>query len=396
MSIPPKESSVAPKKLTILGSTGSIGKSALAVVDSHPGRFDIIALAAGKNIELLCEQVIRYRPRFVVVQSPTEERLLLGKGLPHEFEVRSGQDGLKEAASLPDNDIVLNGLVGAAGLLASLETVKAGKYLALANKESLVVGGPLFKGEMEKSGAKILPVDSEHSAIWQCLSSGKLGEVRRILLTGSGGPFRDRPAETFSEITPEEALAHPTWKMGPKITIDSATMMNKGLELIEAVWLFSIPAEQVKIVIHPQSIVHSMVEYVDSSIVAQMSMPDMKLPILYALFWPERVESVDGRLDLADVGRLEFYPPDEEKFPALRLCREAAMLGGTAPAVVNAANEVAVAHFLKGNIRFPRITELIEAIIVKHRVKIDPSLDDILDCDRTTRAEVEKLIGNTI
>jgi 1-deoxy-D-xylulose-5-phosphate reductoisomerase len=277
--------------------------------------------------------------------------------------------------------------------LASLETIKAGKFLALANKESLVVGGPLFEAEVVKSGGKLLPVDSEHSAIWQCLNAGKPVEVRNILLTASGGPFRERDKNTFKDITPEEALAHPTWKMGPKVTIDSATMMNKGLELIEAVWLFSVPPEKIKIVIHPQSIVHSMVEFVDSSIVAQLSSPDMKLPIAYALFWPDRLESDNGQIDLTSAGSLNFYEPDEDKFPALRLARQAAEMGGTAPAVLNAANEVAVEQFLAGNIGFTRITELIEQILVKHNVIDSPGLDDILKSDRHTRDLAIELIG---
>jgi 1-deoxy-D-xylulose-5-phosphate reductoisomerase len=381
------------KKIAILGATGSIGRSALDVVTAHPGCFDVMALSAGRNVDLLCEQIKRFRPRLVVVYSEKEVDALKERNPLPGMDIGYGEDGLKRAATLPEVDIVLNALVGAAGLRASLETVRAGKYLALANKESLVVGGPLFEDIMTESGAKILPVDSEHSAIWQCLKAGKSTEVRRLLLTASGGPFRERDKETFGEITPEEALAHPTWKMGPKISIDSATMMNKGLELIEAVWLFSLPPGQIRIVIHPQSIVHSMVEYVDSSIIAQLSNPDMKLPIAYALFWPDRVPSENGQINLAQAGHLDFFEPDEGKFPALRLARVAAGMGGTAPAALNAANEVAVENFLDGRIAFTRITELIENILVKHNVLASPSLDDILLCDRETRRLTTEMIG---
>lgn len=383
------------KKITILGSTGSIGRSALDVVLSHPGKFDIVALSAGRNVDLLADQIRRFRPRLAIVYSKTEAAKLKKIDPLPGLKILHGQEGLKAAASLPDNDIVLNGLVGAAGLLASLETVRAGKYLALANKESLVAGGPLFERESAASGAKILPVDSEHSAIWQCLNAGRKSEVKRIILTASGGPFRDRDPKTFAEITPKEALAHPTWTMGRKITIDSATMMNKGLELIEAVWLFSVAPDKIRIVIHPQSIVHSMVEFVDSSIIAQMSYPDMKLPIAYALFWPDRQPSSNGQVDLASVGQLTFSEPDEVRFPALQLARMAAQRGGTAPAVLNAANEVAVEHFLEGRIGFPQITELAGKILVNHNVIADPGLDDILNSDREARRLVNEEIGKT-
>ena len=382
-----------PKRITILGSTGSIGRSALDVVVAHPGRFKVIALAAGRKVEILADQIRRFRPRLAVVYSESEAEQLRRINPLDGLEIAFGQEGLQKAASLAENDVVLNALVGAAGLLASLETVKAGKNLALANKESLVVGGSLFVKEAEKSGAKILPVDSEHSAIWQCLTAGKMNEVRQIVLTASGGPFRELPKESFKDITLEQALAHPTWKMGPKITIDSATMMNKGLELIEAVWLFSMTPDKIKIVIHPQSVIHSMVEYVDSSIIAQMSCPDMRLPIAYALFWPDRRPSEYGRLDLAQVGRLTFFEPDEGKFPTLRLARQAAAMGGTAAAALNAANEVAVEHFLAGRIRFPQIPELIEKTLVKHTVITTPSLEDILDTDREARRLTAEQIG---
>ena len=383
------------KRITILGSTGSIGRSALDVISANPDRFEVVALAAGRNVALLAEQIRSFRPQLVVVQSEADIAGLRSLTPEAGFELAYGQEGLKQAAALNENDIVLNALVGAAGLLASLETVRAGKQLALANKESLVAGGPLFEEEIAKSGAKILPVDSEHSAIWQCLNSGKMTEVRSLWLTASGGPFLHRDQATFKDITIDEALAHPTWKMGRKITIDSATMMNKGLELIEAVWLFSVSPQMVRVVIHPQSIVHSMVEFVDSSVIAQMSSPDMRLPITYALFWPDRMPSEYGRVELAQVGSLTFMDPDEDKFPALRLARQAAQAGGTAPAALNAANETAVEQFLSGRIRFTGILELIDHILVKHTVIPRPSLDDIMETDRRVRRQTLELIGNS-
>ncbi|MCK5125159.1 MAG: 1-deoxy-D-xylulose-5-phosphate reductoisomerase [candidate division Zixibacteria bacterium] len=382
-------------KLTILGSTGSIGCSTCEVIDAYPDKFEIIALAAGRNMELFARQLKKYQPQYGVVYSEKEIELLQKENI-EGIELSCGQEGLTQVASLKENDIVLNALVGAAGLKASLETINAGSNLALANKESLVVGGPLFEPAILKSGGKILPVDSEHSAIWQCLKSGKDAEVRNILLTASGGPFRERDTATFKDITLEEALAHPTWKMGPKITIDSATMMNKGLELIEAVWLFSVAPEQIKIIIHPQSIVHSMVEFVDSSVIAQLSNPDMKLPIAYALFWPDRYEADHGRIDIVKTGHLDFFEPDEEKFPALRLAREVAEAGGTAPAVLNAVNEIAVAAFLDKKLRFTEITELIERILVEHTVIDSPNLDDILSVDDLSRNRAAELIRNEL
>jgi len=384
------------KRIAILGSTGSIGQSTLDVIIANPGCFRVVALAAGRNVELLSEQVRKFRPHYVTVQSPDEIPHLKSLCPNIEAEIGCGQEGLIAAATFPENDIVLNALVGSVGLVASLEVIRSGKPLALANKESLVVGGSLFKEEMEKSGATILPVDSEHSAIWQCLRAGRVDEVRRIWLTASGGPFRERDKSSFKNITVEEALSHPTWKMGPKITIDSATMMNKGLELIEAVHLFSVPPDQVKIVIHPQSIVHSMVEFVDSTIIAQLSYPDMRLPIAHALFWPERLPSRNGQVDLTKVGTLTFSEPDEDKFPALRLARTAVEKGGTAPSALNAANEIAVEQFLTGRIGFETITELIEKILVKHVVNPCPTLADILECDRLTRDLAKQMIESLV
>jgi 1-deoxy-D-xylulose-5-phosphate reductoisomerase len=300
-----------------------------------------------------------------------------------------------QLAALDSADLVVNAVVGAAGLRASLTAVKSGRHLALANKESLVTGGPLFGPLMKKNEGRILPIDSEHSAIWQTLACGKADEVRSIILTASGGPFRDYPLERFAEITPRQALAHPTWKMGPKITIDSATMVNKGLEIIEATTLFSLPTEKVKVVIHPQSIVHSMVEFIDSSIIAQLSNPDMRLPITYALFWPERVESDYGRLDLDTLASLTFERPDFNRFPALKLAYSVAKTGGTAPAVFNAANEVAVDAFLKGSVGFMEITDIIQDAVSKIAVVSSPNLGDILQADGEARKIAGEKVGQS-
>ncbi len=296
-----------------------------------------------------------------------------------------GESGCLELARLSGADIVLNAIVGAAGLRASLETLKHGKRLALANKESLVTGGPLFADYLQDTKSEILPIDSEHSAVWQAMLSGKKSEIRRVLLTSSGGPFRTLPREKFETITVDQALNHPTWKMGPKITVDSATLANKGLEVIEAVTLFGLPAEQMEVVIHPQSIVHSMVEFVDSSIIAQMSKPDMRLPISYALFWPDRIESDFGRMKFDQKFSLDFEPPDLEKFPILRTAFEVAQIGGTAPAIFNAANEIAVEGFLQHTVRFVEIADIIQSTLDSVSLIGKPDLDDILAADRHSR-----------
>ncbi|MFQ5607837.1 MAG: 1-deoxy-D-xylulose-5-phosphate reductoisomerase, partial [Candidatus Zixiibacteriota bacterium] len=306
-----------PRNIALLGSTGSIGRSTLEVVDDHPGRFNVVALAAYSDVERISSQIKKYKPRFVYLGDPAAHDFLRHELSDSNVEIVTGDEELNRIVSEPDIDLVVNALVGAKGLMASLTAVEKGKYLALANKESLVVGGALFEEACRRTGASILPIDSEHSAIWQCMAAGRDSEVRRLILTASGGPFRTMNKSELSQVTKEAALDHPTWKMGPKVTIDSATLMNKGLELIEAVWLFSIPPEMISIVVHPQSIVHSMVEYVDSSVVAQMSNPDMKLPISYALFWPERVAADYGRIDFTEISSLTFSPPDVEKFPAI-------------------------------------------------------------------------------
>lgn len=381
------------RNIVILGSTGSIGRSTLEVLSTHPDHFNVRALAGYSNVELLVRQVRQFQPEYVCVVDQSKAKLLTEQLSDQAVTVLVGEDELVRLASLSDTEVVVNAVVGAAGLRASLATVEKGKVLALANKESLVAGGPLFPPIMEKSGGVIVPIDSEHSAIWQALSSGRKEEVRKIIITASGGPFRNYPLEKFDDITPEQALDHPTWKMGRKITIDSATLANKGLEVIEAVALFQVPVDRIEVVIHPQSIVHSMVEFIDSSILAQLSMPDMRLPITYALFWPERVESDFGRLDMKKMERLTFEPPDLNRFEALKTAFEVAAVGGTAPAVFNAANEVAVSAFLDGKIKFSQIARVIAEAVDKITIVSSPSLSDILEADSLARKKAAQLAG---
>ena len=373
------------KRLVVLGSTGSIGRSTLEVVSAHPDSFVVRALAAYSNVDLLVKQYLQYRPEYVCLVKSENLSALRERLAGQPVKVVAGEDEMIKLTALNDVDMVVNAVVGAAGLRASLETVRQGRPLALANKESLVCGGPLFPPILKKTGGRILPIDSEHSAIWQALSAGRETELKRIIITASGGPFRDLPFEQFGSITVEKALNHPTWKMGPKITIDSATLVNKGLEVIEAVVLFSITVSKVEIVIHPQSIVHSMVEFVDSSIIAQLSRPDMKLPISYALFWPDRVQSDFGKLDFSEAFQLTFHAPDRNKFRALDLAYQVAATGGTAPAVFNAANEVAVAAFLTSAVKFTEITDIIDYTLQKADFVAEPQLDDILLADKRAR-----------
>ena len=380
------------RKIVILGSTGSIGRATLEVIIAHPGSFDIVALAANSNIELLEEQYHKHHPKYIAVVDE-EKAASLAKQLKDEpVEILAGKDELVKLAGLGEVNLVVNAVVGAAGLQASFEAVKQGKFLALANKESLVTGGPLFAPLSKRNDGKILPIDSEHSAIWQALACGHPDEIKNIILTASGGPFRNYPRDKFDEITPEMALKHPTWKMGAKITIDSATLANKGLEVIEAVALFSVPADKIKVVVHPQSVIHSMVEYIDSSIIAQMSRPDMRLPITFALFWPERVVSDFGRLDFTEYGHLDFEEPDYLRFPLLKLAFKVAETGGTAPAVFNAANEVAVGAFLKRLIKFTGIVDIIDDALDNLKVVSKPSLEDILKADDLARKTAQKKI----
>lgn len=380
------------KKLVILGSTGSIGRSTLEVIQAHPGHFDVIALAAYSNVDLLVEQYEIFKPEYLCLVNENKEQQLRERLKDKKVKILIGEKELLQLVKLDDVDVVVNAIVGASGLKASLETVSMGRVLALANKESLVCGGSLFPSMVKKYGAKILPIDSEHSAIWQVLACGKEKEIKQLIITASGGPFRNLPFEEFHTIDVKRALNHPTWKMGPKITIDSATMVNKGLEIIEASVLFSISTEKIKVVIHPQSIVHSMVEFIDSSIIAQLSKPDMKLPITYALFWPHRVESKFGELKFEQLTELTFEPPNLEKFRAIKIAYEVAEQNGTAPAIFNAANEIAVQGFLDGTINFLKITDIIENTLEKINVVSRPNLDDILDADKQAREWARKLL----
>lgn len=373
------------RSLAILGSTGSIGQSTIKVVRDNPGCFDVHALAAYCNVELLEKQYHEFRPEYIGLVDPVAAKTLAGKLSQEPVEVVSGSDEIVKLAGLSGVDIVLNAIVGAAGLKASVETIRTGKKLALANKESLVAGGPLFAKVCLQDDPQILPVDSEHSAIWQALRAGQRQEVRNLILTASGGPFRTLPIEQFENITVEQALNHPTWKMGRKITIDSATLINKGLEVLEAVVLFGVEPSQVKVVIHPQSIVHSMVEYVDSSVVAQLSEPDMCLPIACALFWPERIEQNYGRMDWTEIRNLSFEPPDLKRFPALQLAFEVAAEGGTAPAIYNAANEIAVEAFLGESVKFTEIVDITRKTLNEIEFIGQPDLEDILKADSQAR-----------
>ena len=382
------------KSLSILGSTGSIGCSALDVVAAMPDRFRVVALAAGRSIEKLAEQAARFRPKVVSIDR-AEDISRLERLLPAGLGCRvvAGREGLEEAACHAEADTVVGGLVGALGLRSALAVVRSGKRLALANKEPLVVAGELILAEARKSGAELVPVDSEHSAIHQALRSGRPGEVARLVLTASGGPFRERRLDTFDAITVEDALAHPTWKMGPKITIDSATMMNKGLEVIEAHFLFGLPGERVDAVIHPQSLIHSFVEFVDGSLVAQLARNDMKFPIVYALSYPERLPNDFGRLDLVALTRLDFFELDPRRYPALGLARRALEAGGGMPAVLNASNEIAVAAFLEGKISFPDIVNVVSATMdATGRTAAPGSLDEAEEVDRAARETASDLV----
>jgi 1-deoxy-D-xylulose-5-phosphate reductoisomerase len=380
-------------RLVILGSTGSIGISALEVVQKNADRIELVGLSAHSNIKLLAEQVKKFNPKYVAVTDEGSYGEYKGIHDNSLVSLLDYSEGASFLARLDEADVVLNGIVGAAGLKASLETVRSGKRLALANKESMVIGGELIKKAAALSGAEIIPVDSEHSAIWQALFSGKQKEVKRLILTASGGPFFRLPKSQFRDITKDEALNHPTWNMGPKITVDSATMINKGFEIIEAMRLFDVPADKIDVIIHPQSIIHSMIEFVDSSMIAQMSYPDMKLPIAYALFYPERVVGDFGQLNLAEIGQLTFINPDFEKFPLLKLAYRVAEIGGTAPAVYNAANEVAVEAFLNESLDFWRIPDIIISTIDKHDAVENPTLEDILAADKWARETAAKCEG---
>ncbi|MFP6879685.1 MAG: 1-deoxy-D-xylulose-5-phosphate reductoisomerase [Roseibacillus sp.] len=381
------------KKVVILGSTGSIGTSALKVAREIPERMEVVGLAAGRRTEELVVQAREFGVKHLAIadESLTDQ---LAESAPEGCVLHAGAGGLRELARLPEADMVLIAIVGTEGLQPALDAIEAGKDLAVASKEILVMAGELVMKAAKEAGVKVLPVDSEHNAIFQCLEGNAAGPpaVRRLVLTASGGPFRTASAESLRDVTPEQALNHPTWKMGPKITIDSATLFNKGLEMIEARWLFGVEMDRVDVVVHPQSIVHSMVEFVDGSVLAQLSTPDMCFPIQYAVTWPDRVEQSLKPLDLASLARLDFEEPRVDDFPALRLAREAGNRCGTLPAVMNAANEVAVDAFLKGGIAFPRIWGLVEEVMNQHEVIDSPSLDDLLVSDREARAAAEQFM----
>ncbi|MHC4606630.1 MAG: 1-deoxy-D-xylulose-5-phosphate reductoisomerase [Planctomycetota bacterium] len=377
-----------PKRIAILGSTGSIGVNALDVVRRLGDGYRVVALAARSNWKRLREQIEEFRPAAVVLTDPEASGELARSKPSCPVEP---PDALDDFGGRDDVDFVLGAITGAAGLGACVRAVSAGKTLAVANKESMVVAGPVLIEEARRAGGRILPVDSEHSAAFQAMQSGAPGEVAKIVLTASGGPFLDLPKKKFADITAEQALKHPVWEMGAKITIDSATMMNKALEIIEARWLFGLPAERIEVLVHPQSIVHALVEFTDGSVVAQMGVPDMRVPIQYALTWPERRESGVKRLDLAEVGSLEFRRVDDERFPAIGLGYRAAREGGTMGAVLNAANEVAVEAFLARRIRFPRITEIVAEVVDRHKRIDGPDLPQLLEADAAARESAREL-----
>lgn len=375
------------KNVVVLGSTGSIGCSTLEVISASCGSLRAYALSAHANTQILLQQAIDFRPRWIIVTDPKSAALQDWSGVPPGTELLVGPDAVAKVVDDPQVGIVLSAVVGSAGLRGTWAALAAGKTVALANKESLVMGGPLVTRLAQQRGAAILPVDSEHSAVFQALQAGRRDEVKRVVLTASGGPFRTYSEAQLAAVTVADALDHPTWDMGRKITIDSATLMNKALEIIEARWLFDLQADQIGVVIHPQSIVHSLVEFIDGSVIAQMSVPDMKLPIQYALSWPHRRRGVVQMLDWSRPLRLDFEPPDFERFAALRLGLEVARAGGTAGAVLNAANETAVAAFLAGELGFREIVPLVQDVLEHHNFDPNPTLDQLLAADHWARQE---------
>ena len=392
------------KGICILGATGSIGVSTLDVVTRHPDLYNVVALTANKNIDLLYEQCLQHHPEYVVVVD-REKALEFTERVKNspisDIKVLSEVQSLEYVATLDNVDSVMAAIVGAAGLLPSLAAAKAGKIILLANKEALVMSGDIFMQAVSESGAQLLPIDSEHNAIFQCMPAGyKSGnhakQARRILLTASGGPFREMPIDQMANVTPEQAVAHPNWDMGRKISVDSATMMNKGLEMIEACILFAMKPDQIQVVIHPQSIIHSMVDYIDGTVLAQMGNPDMRVPIAYSMAWPERFESGVEPLNIFDVRRMDFEQPNLERFPCLRLAYKAIDLGGIMPTVLNAANEIAVEAFLNEQIRFTDIPLIIERCMDKFEIKPASTLEIILDIDKQARVVSEQIINELI
>lgn len=388
------------RKITVLGATGSIGSSTLDVISRHPDQFEVYALTANSQFQKMFELCKQFKPQYVVMVSESAavqlKELLNSENL--STEVLSGEQALEEVSAASDVDDVMAAIVGAAGLKPTLAAVREGKRILLANKEALVMTGHLFMEEVQKSGSILLPIDSEHNAIFQCMPSNyrdglpKTG-VRKILLTASGGPFRTRKIETLHDVTPAEAVAHPNWSMGQKISVDSATMMNKGLEVIEARWLFDASSEQIEVVIHPQSVIHSMVQYIDGSVLAELGNPDMRTPIAHALSWPERIESGVADLDIFDVARLDFEKPDNNRFPCLGLAFKALDMGGTAPAILNAANEVAVDAFLSNKIKFTQIAEIIEKSLNQIELQNADTLEVVFEADNEARNVAQQFIG---
>ncbi|MCU1760572.1 1-deoxy-D-xylulose-5-phosphate reductoisomerase [Pseudomonas sp. 14P_8.1_Bac3] len=389
-----------PQQITVLGATGSIGLSTLDVIARHPERYQVFALSGFTRLSELLALCVRYSPKFAVVPEQGAARVLQDdlRAAGLSTRVLVGEDGLCQVASDPEVDTVMAAIVGAAGLRPTLAAVEAGKKILLANKEALVMSGALFMQAVRKSGSVLLPIDSEHNAIFQCMPQdfsrglGVVG-VRRILLTASGGPFRQTPLAELANVTPDQACAHPTWSMGRKISVDSASMMNKGLELIEACWLFDARPSQVEVVIHPQSVIHSLVDYIDGSVLAQLGNPDMRTPIANALAWPERIDSGVAPLDLFAIARLDFQAPDEERFPCLRLARQAAEAGNSAPAMLNAANEVAVAAFLDGRVRYLEIASIIEEVLNLEPVVAVDDLEAVFTADAKARVLVEQWLS---
>ncbi len=382
------------KGISILGSTGSVGVTTLDVVSRFPDRFRVVALAAGQNLDMLVDQIKRCKPELVSVATPELARDLkdrLGSG---KVDIVHGMDGAISVATHRDAQFVMSAIVGAVGLRPTLAAAKAGKDVGFANKETLVVAGEVMTRAVRDSGSKLLPVDSEHNAIFQCLEGRQRANLKRIILTASGGPFLKLPLERFATVTIAEALKHPTWRMGAKITIDSASLMNKGLEVIEARWLFDLPAEQISVVIHPQSVIHSMVEMIDGSVIAEMAIPDMAIPVAYALAYPERLPMTHLKpLSLAECGALTFEQPDVNRFPCLRLAYEALNAGGTMPCALNAANEVMVAAFLAGETQFLDIARNIETVMTRHSNQPARTLEDLIETDGWARAQTRELIG---
>jgi len=390
------------QRLSILGSTGSIGESTLSVVSQYPDRFQIYALSANSHVQRLYDQCLRYQPEYAVMADENAAAQLETKlkSSGHSVKVLAGSQGLQEIASADTVDVVMAAIVGAAGLLPSLAAAKAGKKLLLANKEALVMSGALFMQSVRQHGAQLLPIDSEHNAVFQCLpgdyASGLAqAGVSRILLTASGGPFRQREVATLADVTPDEACAHPNWRMGRKISVDSATMMNKGLEVIEAHWLFNADAEKIEVVIHPQSIIHSMVQYVDGSVLAQLGNPDMRTPIAHALAWPQRMETEVAELDLVAVAQLQFEAADVTRFPCLDLAYQALRRGGTAAAVLNAANEIAVEAFLQNRVAYLDIPATVEYVLERAQIDEAADLESILAADANARQLAQEFMAQT-